>query len=93
MITLFWTALAVGALACLIRPGKQRLGLLGMFGIGLCGMLLADFVLILTGLTEVAERYRIDLLLAVLAAVPLTGPAELMTHRRHFMLNSTQSRR
>ncbi len=68
--------LVIGALARLIKPGKQGLGLLATLGLGVVGTLIGGFIASLLGTGDIWELNIIGFVLAVVAAVLLIGVAE-----------------
>ena len=68
--------LVIGALARLIKPGKQNLGLLVTLGLGLVGSLIGGLIAQLFGTGGIFELNVIGFVLAVIAAVLLIGVAE-----------------
>ena len=72
MIGFLVAGLIIGALARLIKPGKQNLGILATLGLGLVGSLIALFF----GTGDIWELNVIGFVLAVIAAVLLIGVAE-----------------
>lgn len=68
--------LIIGALARLIKPGKQNLGLLATLGLGLVGSLIGGLIAQLFGTGGIFELNSIGFVLAVIAAVLLVGVAE-----------------
>ena len=68
--------LIIGALARLIKPGKQNLGLLATLGLGLVGSLIGGLIAQLFGTGDIFELNILGFVLAVIAAVLLIGVAE-----------------
>jgi uncharacterized membrane protein YeaQ/YmgE (transglycosylase-associated protein family) len=73
--------LIIGALARLIKPGKQDLGILATLGLGLVGSLIGGLVAQLFGTGSIWELNVLGFILAVVAAVLLVGTAETLTGR------------
>jgi uncharacterized membrane protein YeaQ/YmgE (transglycosylase-associated protein family) len=71
--------LIIGALARLIVPGKQRLGLLATLALGLVGSLIGGTVAWLLGTGSIWELNVLGFVLAVVASVLLIGTAEAIT--------------
>lgn len=71
--------LIIGALARLIKPGKQNLGLLATLGLGLVGSLIGGTIAFLIGSGSIWELNVLGFVLAVVAAVLLVGTAESVT--------------
>ncbi len=76
MIGFLVAGLIIGALARLIKPGKQNLGLLATLGIGLVGSLIGGLIAQLFGTGGIFELNILGFVLAVVAAVLLIGVAE-----------------
>lgn len=76
MIGFLVAGLIIGALARLIKPGKQNLGLLATLGLGLVGSLIGGLIAQLFGTGGIFELNVIGFVLAVVAAVLLIGVAE-----------------
>jgi len=76
MIGFLVAGLIIGALARLIKPGKQNLGLLATLGLGLVGSLIGGFIAQIFGTGDIWELNVIGFVLAVIAAVLLIGVAE-----------------
>ena len=70
--------LIIGALARLIKPGKQNLGVLATLGLGLIGSLIGGLIAQLFGTGSIWELNVIGFILAVIAAVLLIGVAEAL---------------
>lgn len=68
--------LIIGALARLIKPGKQNLNLLMTLGLGIVGSLIGGVVASLLGTGDVMELNVLGFIVAVIAAVLLVGVAE-----------------
>jgi len=76
MIGFLVAGLVIGALARLIKPGKQSLGLLATLGLGLVGSLIGGLIAQAFGTGSIWELNIIGFVLAVVAAVLLIGVAE-----------------
>ncbi|MDP3968595.1 MAG: hypothetical protein Q8Q02_09950 [Nocardioides sp.] len=76
MIGFLVAGLIIGALARLIKPGKQDLSLLGTLGLGLVGSLIGGTIAWLIGSGSIWELNILGFILAVVAAVLLVGTAE-----------------
>lgn len=68
--------LVIGALARLIKPGKQRLSLLMTLVLGCVGALIGGIVAALLGTGGLSEINFLGFVVAVIAAVLLIGAAE-----------------
>jgi uncharacterized membrane protein YeaQ/YmgE (transglycosylase-associated protein family) len=74
MIGFLVAGLIIGALARLIKPGKQDLGILAT--LGLVGSLIGGLIAQLFGTGGIFELNVLGFILAVVAAVLLIGVAE-----------------
>ena len=79
MIGFLVAGLIIGALARLVKPGKQDLGLLATLGLGLVGSLIGGTIAWLLGTGSIWELNVLGFVLAVVAAVALVGTAEAVT--------------
>jgi uncharacterized membrane protein YeaQ/YmgE (transglycosylase-associated protein family) len=75
--------LVVGALARLIKPGKQRLSLLMTLLLGVVGSLIGGVVANLLGTGGFFELNIIGAIVAIIAAVLLIGVFEGTAGRKH----------
>lgn len=73
--------LVVGALARLIKPGRQHLSLLMTLLLGLAGSVIGGLVANLLGTGNIMELNFIGAVVAVISAVMLIGVAEGMSGR------------
>jgi uncharacterized membrane protein YeaQ/YmgE (transglycosylase-associated protein family) len=71
--------LVVGALARLLKPGKQNLSILATLGLGLVGSIIGGIVASMLGTGSIWELDLIGSVVAIGAAVALVGTAESMT--------------
>ncbi|MDF2966634.1 MAG: hypothetical protein K0Q93_412 [Nocardioidaceae bacterium] len=71
--------LVVGALARLIKPGKQNLSILATLGLGLVGSVIGGIVASMLGTGSIWELDLIGSVVAIGSAVALIGTAESMT--------------
>lgn len=74
--------LVVGALARLIKPGKQNLSLLMTLLLGVAGSLIGGVVATLLGTGSFTELNVIGAIVAIIAAVLLIGVAESMSGKK-----------
>jgi uncharacterized membrane protein YeaQ/YmgE (transglycosylase-associated protein family) len=81
MLGFLVAGLIIGALARLIKPGKQDLGLLATLGLGLVGSLIGGLIAQFFGTGDIWELNVIGFVLAVVAAVLLIGVAESVAGR------------
>lgn len=71
--------LVIGALARVLKPGRQNLSLLATLGLGVAGSLVGGVVAGLLGTGEVTELDAIGFTAAVVSALLLIGVAEGLT--------------
>lgn len=71
--------LIIGALARLIKPGKQNLSILATLGLGIVGSIIGGLIAGLLGTGDIGELNILGFILAVIAAVMLVGAAEAIT--------------
>jgi uncharacterized membrane protein YeaQ/YmgE (transglycosylase-associated protein family) len=84
MIGFIVAGLIIGALARLIKPGKQNLGILATLGLGLVGSLIGGTIAWLIGTGSIWELDFLGTVFAVIAAVLLVGTAEALVGKdRH----------
>ncbi|GAA3400968.1 MULTISPECIES: GlsB/YeaQ/YmgE family stress response membrane protein [Pseudarthrobacter] len=83
MIGFIVAGLIIGALARLIKPGKQNLGLLATLLLGLVGSVIGGVVASLLGTGDIFELNFVGFIVAVIAAVLLVGTAEAVVGRRN----------
>lgn len=76
MIGFLVAGLIIGALARLIKPGKQNLGILATLGLGLVGSLIGGAIAQFFNKGSIFELNILGFVLAVVAAVLLIGVAE-----------------
>lgn len=81
MIGFLVAGLIIGALARLIVPGKQHLGILATLALGLVGSLIGGLIAQFFGTGDIWELNVIGFVLAVIAAVLLIGVAEGISGR------------
>lgn len=82
MIGFVVAGLVIGALARLLKPGKQDLGLLATLLLGLVGSVIGGVVANLLGTGDIFELNILGFIVAVVAAVLLIGVAEGMSSKR-----------
>ncbi|MCQ6273209.1 hypothetical protein M8J71_22370 [Pseudarthrobacter sp. R1] len=82
MIGFIVAGLIIGALARLIKPGKQNLGLLATLLLGLMGSVIGGVVASLLGTGDIFELNFLGFIVAVIASVLLVGTAEAVVGRR-----------
>jgi len=71
--------LIIGALARLVKPGKQNLGVIATLLLGLVGSVIGGVVANLLGTGSIFELNALGFIVAVIAAVLLIGVAETVT--------------
>ena len=76
ILGLIVVGLIIGALARLIKPGRQRLSILMTLVLGVVGALIGGVVASLLGTGNIWELNVIGFIVAVVAAVLLIGVAE-----------------
>lgn len=76
MIGFIVAGLVIGALARLVKPGRQHLSLLATLLLGLAGSVIGGLVANLLGTGDIFELNVLGFVVAVIAAVLLIGVAE-----------------
>lgn len=76
MIGFIVAGLVIGALARLIKPGDQNLGLVATLLLGLAGSVIGGLLANLLGTSGIYELNVLGFIVAVIAAVLLIGAAE-----------------
>ena len=74
--------LVVGAVARLLKPGKQNLSILATLLLGVVGSLIGGVVASLLGTGDFFELNIIGAVVAIVAAVLLVGTAEELSSRK-----------
>lgn len=74
--------LIIGALARLIKPGKQNLSILATLGLGVVGSVIGGLIAGALGTGDIMELNVLGFIVAVVAAVLLIGVAESVTGGR-----------
>lgn len=87
MIGFLVAGLVIGALARLIKPGKQNLGILATLALGLVGSLIGGTIAQFFNKGSIWELNVLGFVLAVIAAFLLIGVAEAVMGK-----NRTRSR-
>lgn len=82
MIGFIVAGLVIGALARLIKPGKQNLGWIATLLLGLAGSVIGGVIANLLGTGDIFELNVLGFIVAVIAAVVLVGTAETLASRR-----------
>jgi uncharacterized membrane protein YeaQ/YmgE (transglycosylase-associated protein family) len=84
MIGFIVAGLVIGALARLIKPGKQNLGIIATLLLGLVGSVIGGTIANLLGTGDIMELNVLGFIVAVIASVLLIGVAESIAGRsRH----------
>ena len=81
MIGFIVAGLVIGALARLIKPGKQNLSLIATLLLGLVGSVIGGVIANLLGTGDIFELNILGFIVAVVASVLLIGVAESMSGR------------
>lgn len=82
MIGFIVFGLVVGALARLIKPGRQHLSLLATLLLGLAGSVIGGVIANMLGTGTIWELNTIGAIVAIVAAVLLIGVFEGVSSRR-----------
>ncbi|WP_394249567.1 GlsB/YeaQ/YmgE family stress response membrane protein [Arthrobacter pityocampae] len=82
MIGFLIAGLIIGALARLIKPGKQNLGLIATLLLGIVGSLIGGTIASFIGTGQIMELNVLGFIVSVIAAVLLIGVAESLSGRR-----------
>ena len=82
MIGFIVAGLIIGALARLIKPGKQNLSVLATLLLGLAGSIIGGLIANLVGSGSIFELNILGFIVAVIASVALIGLAENLTGAR-----------
>lgn len=83
ILGLILVGLVIGALARLIKPGRQRMSLLATMGLGVVGAIIGGFLASLIGAGAIFELNFLGFVFAVIAAVLLVGVFEGAGAKRH----------
>ena len=70
--------LIIGALARLVRPGEQDLGIIATLLLGLAGSVIGGVVANMLGTGDIFELNIVGFIVAVISAVLLIGVAEAL---------------
>lgn len=79
ILGLIIVGLIIGALARLLKPGRQRLSLLATMGLGVVGAIIGGAIADLIGVGKITELNFLGFVFAVIAAFLLVGVAEAVT--------------
>ncbi len=78
MIGFIIAGLVIGALARLIKPGRQRLSILATLLLGLAGSVIGGLIANLLGTGDIFELNALGFIVAVISAIALIGVFEGM---------------
>ena len=81
MIGFIVAGLVIGALARLLKPGRQNLGVLATLALGLVGSVIGGVVANALGTGDIMELNVLGFVVAVLASLALIGVAEALMGR------------
>ena len=79
IIGFLFFGLVIGAVARLLKPGKQDLSILATLGLGVVGSVIGGLLASLIGTGKITELDFLGTVFAVVAAVLLVGTAEALT--------------
>lgn len=79
IIGFLFFGLVIGALARLIKPGRQNLSILATLGLGVVGSVIGGLLAGLIGTGKITELDFLGTVFAIVAAVLLVGTAEALT--------------
>lgn len=82
MIGFIIAGLIIGALARLVKPGKQNLGVIATLLLGLVGSIIGGSIASFLGTGGIFELNFLGFIVSVIAAVLLIGVAESVAGRR-----------
>ena len=81
LLGLIVVGLIIGALARLLKPGRQRLSMLATLALGVVGAIIGGSLAQLLGVGSIFELNFLGFIFAVIAAFLLVGVAEGMSSR------------
>ncbi|PUA79093.1 hypothetical protein C7S10_21510 [Nocardioides currus] len=79
MIGFLFFGLVIGAIARLIKPGRQNLSILATLGLGVVGSVIGGLLASLIGTGKITELDFLGTVFAIVASVLLIGTAEAIT--------------
>ncbi len=83
ILGLIFVGLIIGALARLLKPGRQRMSILMTMLLGVVGAVIGGFLASLIGAGDIFELNFLGFVFAVIAALLLVGVAEGMSSKNH----------
>ena len=83
ILGLIFVGLIIGALARLLKPGRQRMSILATMLLGVVGAVIGGFLASLIGAGSIFELNFLGFVFAVIAALLLVGLAEGMSSKNH----------
>jgi uncharacterized membrane protein YeaQ/YmgE (transglycosylase-associated protein family) len=83
ILGLIFVGLIIGALARLLKPGRQRMSILATMLLGVVGAVIGGFLASLIGAGSIFELNFLGFVFAVIAALLLVGIAEGMSSKNH----------
>ena len=81
MIGFIFAGLIIGALARLLKPGRQKLSLVATLLLGIVGSLIGGTVANILGTGDIWELDMLGFIVAVAAAMALVGTAEALSSK------------
>ena len=81
ILGLIVVGLIIGALARLLKPGRQRMSIVATMILGVAGAIIGGFLASLIGTGSIFELDFLGFVFAVIAALLLVGVAEGMSSR------------
>ena len=81
MIGFIVAGLVIGALARLIKPGRQRLSMVATLLLGVVGSVIGGTIANVLGTGEILELNFLGTVIAIVASVALIGVAESISSR------------
>jgi uncharacterized membrane protein YeaQ/YmgE (transglycosylase-associated protein family) len=89
ILGLIVVGLIIGALARLLKPGRQRMSILATMLLGVVGAVIGGFLASLIGAGSIFELNFLGFVFAVIAALLLVGIAEGMSSKNSSRRHST----
>ncbi|MGH2751289.1 MAG: GlsB/YeaQ/YmgE family stress response membrane protein [Actinomycetota bacterium] len=82
MIGFILAGLVIGALARLLKPGRQHLGVIATLLLSVVGSVIGGSIASLIGTGDIMELNVLGFVFAVIASILLLGVAETMSGRK-----------